>query len=101
MKRSLAAEIGDAVLLVPGNVKRVFVDSGKLPGVAAVREGELGETFDRGIAALWGMDRFVWMQDVPSVLRWWAGAVILAASAALAERVYCSVLCPLGTLQDL
>ncbi len=42
-----------------------------------------------------------WWQAVPSVLRLWAGALILAASAALAGRVYCSVLCPLGTLQEL
>ncbi|HOO86326.1 MAG TPA: 4Fe-4S binding protein [Synergistales bacterium] len=42
-----------------------------------------------------------WLQAVPSVLRLWTGALILAASAALAGRVYCSVLCPLGTLQEL
>ena len=59
LKRSLAAGVGGAALLVPGSVKRVFADSGKLPGLAAVRGGEPGEMFDRGIAALGGMERFV------------------------------------------
>ncbi len=59
LKKSLAAGIGGAALLVPGSLKRVFADSGKLPGLAAVRGGEPGEMFDRGIAALGGMERFV------------------------------------------
>ena len=42
-----------------------------------------------------------WLQAVPSALRWWAVALLLAASALLAGRAYCSVLCPLGTFQEL
>jgi len=42
-----------------------------------------------------------WFQAVPASLRWWGGGILLAASAILAGRVYCSVLCPLGTLQEL
>ncbi len=40
------------------------------------------------------------LQAVPSVLRWWGGAAVLALSALLAGRAYCSFLCPLGTFQE-
>lgn len=40
------------------------------------------------------------LQAVPSILRWWGGAAVLALGALLAGRVYCSVLCPLGTFQE-
>jgi uncharacterized protein (DUF362 family) len=59
LKRSLAMSVGGAALLVPGSVKRVFAASGKLPGLAAVRGGEPGAMFDRGVAALGGLERFV------------------------------------------
>lgn len=40
------------------------------------------------------------LQAVPSILRWWGGAAVLALGALLAGRAYCSVLCPLGTFQE-
>ena len=40
------------------------------------------------------------LQAVPSVLRWWGGAAMLALGALLSGRAYCSVLCPLGTFQE-
>ncbi len=59
LKRTAALGLGGAALLLPGGVRRAFGAREGLPGLAAVRGGEPGEMFDRGVAALGGMGRFV------------------------------------------
>jgi uncharacterized protein (DUF362 family) len=59
LKRTAALGIGGAALLVPRSVRSVFAAAQAHPGLAAVRGGEPGEMFDRGVAALGGMGRFV------------------------------------------
>lgn len=59
LKKTAALGLGGAALLLPGNVLRSFGARQGLPGLAAVRGGEPGEMFDRGVAALGGMERFV------------------------------------------
>ena len=41
------------------------------------------------------------LQALPAAARWWWWGILLAASTAAAGRIYCSVLCPLGTVQEL
>ncbi len=59
LKKTAALGLGGAALLLPGSVRRVLGAREGLPGLAAVRGGEPGEMFDRGVAALGGMERFV------------------------------------------
>lgn len=60
LKKSLALTAGAGALLLPGNAGRALgaVVSGPAD-LAAVRGGEPEEMFDRGIAAMGGMKRFV------------------------------------------
>ena len=60
LKKSLALAAGTSALLLPGSLGKVLGISVASPiDLAAVRGGEAGEMFDRGIAAMGGMKRFV------------------------------------------
>ncbi|GAB1427405.1 hypothetical protein MASR2M17_08310 [Aminivibrio sp.] len=52
LRRTAALGLGGAALLLPAGVRRSFGALRGLPGLAAVRGGEPGEMFDRGVAAL-------------------------------------------------
>ena len=60
LKKSLALAAGTSALLLPGSLGKALGISVASPiDLAAVRGGEAGEMFDRGIAAMGGMKRFV------------------------------------------
>ena len=60
LKKSLALAAGASALLLPRSAVRALGAAVSGPAdLAAVRGGEPGEMFDRGIAALGGMERFV------------------------------------------
>jgi uncharacterized protein (DUF362 family) len=60
LKKSLALAAGTSALLLPGSLGKALGISVTSPiDLAAVRGGEAGEMFDRGIAAMGGMKRFV------------------------------------------
>ena len=56
LKKSLALAAGTSALLLPGSLGKALGISVASPiDLAAVRGGEAGEMFDRGIAAMGGM----------------------------------------------
>ncbi|MDR1915017.1 MAG: DUF362 domain-containing protein [Synergistaceae bacterium] len=62
LKKSISLGLGASVLFIPKGLRGIVskgLEAGEFPDLVAVKGGELGAMFDRGMKTIGGMDRFV------------------------------------------